>query len=1619
MKDQTENTRISCSLCRFRIEDEEFFYDTKVSAAIKKAFNEYRCFPFYVDARIVEQIKQGENISDFESHFNGIANTMLQETQSGVIGRYDITLSRNIAFALMCIHYAMSIRSFNTLFTRRIVLIKEITGVPTIYHLSDESTVISHIGQGPDWAEIPSLYLGLNTFSSIKTEIDKGKYSILGKLSSLLMVEERAIETGYVHELIYPSNISIQIIDFVNTVLENFSHRDTISRETDDEPAIPKFSAKTRKTLLAELDARLDGETLNFDYTRNIKALQKIENLARYYKRHGDEESLREVTRLLVAASGHDIHEIRNKANIILERVFAPKEFDAPIACRFINTYIGKKNNISFSKPGNGEYFLRLYRNPLQNAIATENNISFEDVELLQQGETLSCEYIFHEYGHYDFVLTTHTEGKLEWLKENEYSGRINVMPDIRGEIVLEIFVDIHGHTKAYWRTDASHPGLLYNENGEVIRLGTLNDISAHLEYIKNTYSISSIYLLGAQKRGTNREDWAWEATSPSPFSPISLVDIEPSLGGKQALKKLTAKAHSLEMKVIVDIIPHVNRKSSHISDDLVVMTYDDSGNLVQRSSTDGRYGSWNDGKLLNYRKFEVWEWLLWSINKLIDDFDIDGIRFDSAHATPIMMKKNNYPFIYGKKRSHEEMLEGRIIVNDKEYDHFITTGYFDCMCRDQIAVPIHYYIMLGIERKLKEKKKSFFINIAECFWGHEQFLTRSGLIPYNSSLFKICEAIIHGKTDVREIYHIYDHYFPTTLPEGTELIGILGNHDERRALNTFGERGLRPAIGFTFFMHNIVMDYEGSAEGESWKVFLDNIYVNWNQFESAATRSLFVFYRNWYKFHNENKGKGYLLWANNNMIAAAMKFADNAAWVGAFNFADSNQNASIQFDNTNLPIRDDAYYKLSDIIYSDYTEKWSYFTGKELKVSHLRTVVSYTERIKIFKLEEISLEENYSAFLADSFARLAELSKTETISSNFAFSEIAANLKTFEDTQVFFAEHIKPLLAGDTGKMVLYALKRAIFYLFKLEILKKDTLNEYRKKTSLSPDEFGKSLILELTAHHTRGPIVFMSAEANPFSKSGGLANVVYELPSEMAKLNEEVYVITGYYRHGSDKEKQMMADSVKKYNVQYTGVNVNFLVMGERFEVGVHRGQVNGITYFLLDHHTFFDGLYWGYTASEKLHRRIAFARACAEVITSFKIHARYTFTNDAYIGIFNGIVRCDPYYMNNEYFKNNTFLHIIHNGGWQYFDVYDRFENGFDFFYLFNLPSWRANEFCDPVYGNRLNCMAAGIRFADRVITVSPSYATQIEYACDGMERILKNVTGISNAIGRDFRQNIQARFDMSGFVEKNYAPFVESIKNNPALLEKIETRYPEILTVALHPENIKDEMRRAITVRMRNKLLFQFERNLKVDPDTVLFCMIHRISEQKGFQLLLESSEGLFKHLGYEAFIGGAVASGDNRGRELATGLYQMQSFYRETVIFSEGYQEVAIPLLSADIFCMPSMHEPGGISQLEAFATGCLVVARATGGLRDTVIPIQIQDGKVNGNGFLFSDYHSWAFYDAMQRAMDFFRNNPAEIIQAARFNAEKSVYYWDKPARKYIETIYDMTETIRILDDET
>ncbi len=1606
------------ALIRCRDEDRKLFSARDIEHEIDESIRQSRSFPFYPDLNAVKAFQIEGNASDASSLLIPLRDQMLAAAaENEPSGKRRVAsqgrLADRLLDGLVLVHRALSDIDHSLLSGRRFVFVRERPASPTIFHISTDTSLLAWVDAGPPEKEQPTIYLGFNLTDSVYADLSEGLEDSYGMFLTLLRIEERAVETGYTHT----DPLSREQERQFDLLLDRVITRAGVF-ESPPAPISGKarpFSQKQRNSLLEQLDARLPGESGLFDYNQCRTALDELERLARRFKTHNDATSLREVVRLLVAASGHDIHEIRNRANILLERVFAPKEFDAPLATQFVTIDAGTSHTFRFELPRSKTgYFLRIYGDRSAEKLFVDGNLDYTDITLNYSRESGIWEVsrIFRTLGSYDWVVYRNLKNGPRWVDGS--GGRLNVQPSLDGELVLEIFPDIHGHTRLYWGSE--NPGMVFNESGQIIRTGTFGDIRAHLEDLKSRYSISALYVLGIQKRGSNREDWAEEARSPSPFAPMSLTALEPALGGEEGFLGLVEEAHRLGIKIIVDIIPHLNRRSEELPDEMAVRCYDSQGNLVVRGSTDGRYGSWNDGKLLNYRKFAVWEWLADSVCTLIEKFDIDGIRFDSSHAVPVMMRRNNYPFLHGDYRSRESLVEGEIIDNNREYDHYVTTGYYDSACAELIAVPFHYYLYQRIHRLLLRLGKKYFVNLAECYWGREQYLSRTGTVPYNSALFKICENIIHGKTDVREIYHIYQQHYPSILPPGAELLGILGNHDERRALNTFGARGFKAAVMLTGFLSRIILDYEGSAEGESWKVYLDNIYVNWNDFEREANRGTQGFYSNLYGNHRRQKGRAHLIWANNNMVAAAVRFSGRKGVLGAFNFADRDERVFLQFDDPSLPIDDDAFYQIIDPVYSTVTGQAGWYSGRELRESRIEAIIPHTDRYKLLNLTAETDEEKkaaaYPEVLKQSVFRLCSGNGRNYFLANFAFGELKARSGSYRKFRDFLLNTLLPLLDGHRETYHL-AVKRFMYNFYRLEESRNAAAAVWYLITSLQADadEALSSLGASLSNAFRGGSLIFLAAEADPFSKSGGLANVVYELPRELSVMGEETVVITPYYKQGDDKVRKKMDESVRRYGIRYTGRTVRFYIQSREYEIGVHYGLVDGIHYYLLDHHEFFDGLYFGVTGEERLRRRTAFARASAEVIRTFELDPLAVFTNDAFTGIFCSIIRSDPGYAGHPPFDRASLVHIVHNGGWQYFDAYHRYEKGTDLYRLFNLGDheyWRVE---DPSDSGRINCMAAGIRSADRIVTVSPSYAEQLKIGADGMERILHDVTGINNGVGTDFRVRAMNKMREDNFIRRNLSGLKDAVSRDSLLKDQLEEKYPELL----QPETVdtmKAGRRRQVLERMRIKLLVQLSRGLQVDPDAPLCVMIHRLTEQKGFQLLLEASRGIFSTLGYQGIIGGAVAGGDERGDELARGLLQLADFFPRQVSVGIGYQDVRIPLLGADLFLMPSMHEPGGISQLEAFACGSFVCARATGGLKDTVKSLARSGRSLQGNGVLFSDYTAPALYDAMQRFHRIFTEETPEKLSAARDNMIRNVYSWREPAEKYKDLVYSMKELV-------
>ncbi|MBT3276050.1 MAG: glycosyltransferase [Spirochaetales bacterium] len=776
------------------------------------------------------------------------------------------------------------------------------------------------------------------------------------------------------------------------------------------------------------------------------------------------------------------------------------------------------------------------------------------------------------------------------------------------------------------------------------------------------------------------------------------------------------------------------------------------------------------------------------------------------------------------------------------------------------------------------------------------------------------------------------------------------------------------------------------------------------------------AFYREMYAWHRAHLGAGFLTWAGNNQVAAALRFTEEAVWIGVFNFSETNQHARVHFDRSELPLDDEGFYRLVDPLYSSVTQSYVYYTGVELRISTINTVVSYTDRIKLLKLEKQEPTADIRrAVLRDSLFRLPELPHSSAFDSSYAFRQCVEHVKTYDDMRTFLVNDVLTQLAPGTDLqgVVALGLKRAFYYLQRNHQAEPPDILDFIGQLAEEDEIHLSSLGSILREHNKRGPCVFISAEAEPFSKSGGLANVVFELPRELASLGEDVYVITPRYRSGTDYSMQKMQASSEKYNCVYTGETVSFYIEETKYDVGVHTCKVEGMTYYLLDHHEFFDGLYWGYSSGERLRKRIALARASAEVILHFHLEPQFVLTNDAFAGVFNGIVRSDPYYAHHPDLQKTSLFHVIHNGGWQYFDAYGRYEQGKDLFSLFNLDFSHAGEFTDPVNENTLNCMATGIRFADKSITVSPSYAEQLRVASDGLERVIGDVVGISNAIGTDFADKAIQHLRNYKPADQLYKSLLEKIQENEELSRRLEEQSPELLAGLWSCDKVTNKKRREILQRTRNKLLLQAEYGLEIDPDKKLAVMVHRVADQKGYQLLLEASEGIIQRLDYQVIAGGPVINGDQQSEDLGRGLADMAEFYPGKVSVKLGFLDVRMLLLGSDVFLMPSRHEPGGISQIEALACGCLVIARATGGLRDSIRPIQVRGSQITGNGILFTDYSSGAFYDAMRRFAGFINNADENMRYRARENARNSAAYWDTPARQYLDIMYDHKEIIR------
>ena len=279
--------------------------------------------------------------------------------------------------------------------------------------------------------------------------------------------------------------------------------------------------------------------------------------------------------------------------------------------------------------------------------------------------------------------------------------------------------------------------------------------------------------------------------------------------------------------------------------------------------------------------------------------------------------------------------------------------------------------------------------------------------------------------------------------------------------------------------------------------------------------------------------------------------------------------------------------------------------------------------------------------------------------------------------------------------------------------------------------------------------------------------------------------------------------------------------------------------------------------------------------------------------------------------------------------------------------------------------ISFMKAGIVYADKVTTVSETYAEEIQrpFAGEGLDGVLREkswkLCGITNGIDYD--------------------------TNNPAKDTKL----------------VKNYSSRSLGNKVENKLALQKELGLPVEPEVPVIAIITRLVRQKGIDLITCIMEDLLKMDIQFVLLG----SGDADYQDF---FEYYSSAYPSKVAAKIGFDAAVASRIyaGADMFLMPSLFEPCGISQMVSMRYGTIPIVRETGGLKDTVTAYNEFTGK--GNGFSFANYNAHEMLDIIRYAVEQYKNK--EAWRRLQQNAMKSKNDWAASAQKYLDLYNEIAD---------
>ncbi len=469
---------------------------------------------------------------------------------------------------------------------------------------------------------------------------------------------------------------------------------------------------------------------------------------------------------------------------------------------------------------------------------------------------------------------------------------------------------------------------------------------------------------------------------------------------------------------------------------------------------------------------------------------------------------------------------------------------------------------------------------------------------------------------------------------------------------------------------------------------------------------------------------------------------------------------------------------------------------------------------------------------------------------------------------------------------------------------------------------------------------IAFLTPETAPYAKTGGLADVAAALPPALAAAGLQVMLFMPAYSGGQGSFPE--GKTVDIFDLEICGRVLETRLIKKKIRSG-------------LDHHFIVQDLLFcrrflygqgGVDYFDNLARFFFLQKAVLTFLLRRGIKVDLLHLNDWQTALVPALLRLEPF---SSLPGPPATLLTLHNLAYQGLFPWSEYR-------VLGLPSGAELESAAEFHG-RLSCLKSGIVLADGLNTVSPTYAAEIlgtEMGC-GLDGVLASQAGKLSGIlnGAEYRVW------------------------NPA-----------------RDRHLSSTFSRSSLGRKQANKKFLFQRwQLALDPATPLAVFIGRLDRQKGIELLLEA----WPMLRREKLVIAVLGTGEQR---LERELNRLAERHPERFVFLNIFSEEAAHQLNAaaDLLLMPSVYEPCGLNQIYAMKYGVLPLVHRTGGLRDTVVEVDLRT--LSGTGFTFRNMDARDLLAALKKALALYAE--PRKWRRIQLNAMAQDFSWSRSAAEYI-----------------